>query len=69
MDGWHIHYNPKPIPNRRHDWDYWHDDCDDGNGLHGTAASRQDAEMAIVEAEEDRVGSGLGAYRVEERKE
>jgi hypothetical protein len=55
MDGWHIHYNPKPIPDRRHDWDYWHDDCDDGNGLHGTAASRQDAEMAIVEAEEDRV--------------
>ena len=41
--GWHIEYNPKPIPDRRHDWDYWHDDAE----TCGTAASKQEAEMAI----------------------
>lgn len=37
---WHVKYNPKPIPDRRWDWDYWHDDYDycgetGSNGLSG----------------------------------
>lgn len=45
-DGWHIEKNTKPIPDRRYDWDFWHDDydgCDGGNGLAGEAASFDDA--------------------------
>ena len=44
--GWHIRYNPKPMPDRRYDYDYWHDDYDgviDGNGLCGVAESVQAA--------------------------
>lgn len=26
--GHHLMYDPKPIPDRRHDWDWWHDDYD-----------------------------------------
>ena len=47
--GWHVEYDPKPIPDRRHDYNYWHDDCDgvpDGNHLCGTAES---VEAAIAE--------------------
>lgn len=47
--GWHVEYNQKPMPDRRHDYDYWHDDYDgapDGNGLCGTADS---VEAAIAE--------------------
>ena len=38
--GYYVERNPKPIPTRRHDWDYWPEDYDgpeDGRG--GTAAS------------------------------
>ena len=56
--GWHIEKNLKPIPDRRHDYDFWHDDCDadiDGsNGLAGTAANFDDAAKQIAEIEAER---------------
>ena len=51
MGEWHIEYNPKPIPDRQHDWDFWHDDHDGENGLCGTAASEGDAKEQIAEME------------------
>jgi hypothetical protein len=51
-DGWHIEYNLKPIPDRRHDYDFWHEDYDgvkDGNHLAGTAESIPDAMDQITE--------------------
>jgi hypothetical protein len=50
-NGWHVEYNPKPIPDRRFDWDFWHDDNDIDNGLCGTAASKKDAIEQINEVE------------------
>lgn len=52
--GWHIDKNPKPIPDRRHDYDFYHNDydgADGGNGLAGTAANLEDAVKQIVEIE------------------
>lgn len=56
-NGWHIQLNPKPIPDRSHDFDYYHDDYDHcsiegGNGLCGTASSRDDAIEQILELEQ-----------------
>ena len=54
--GWHIEYNPKPIPYRGCDYDYWHDDHDGGdagNGLCGTAASVEDAISEIIDIEDE----------------
>lgn len=56
--GWHIEKNPKSIPDRRHDYDFWHDDydgADGGNGLAGTAASFDDAARQIAEIEAERI--------------
>jgi hypothetical protein len=53
--GWHIEKNVKPIPDRRFDYDFWHDDydgADGGNGLAGTASSIDDALRQISEIEE-----------------
>ena len=55
--GWHIEKNMKPIPDRRHDYDFWHDDydgADDGNGLCGTAGSIVDAMEQIAEIERNK---------------
>lgn len=55
-DGWHIVYSPKPIPDRRHDYDFWHDNydgADGGNGLCGTASSVGDAIEQIKEIEQE----------------
>lgn len=42
-EGWHIEYNPKPVPPRLGvDWDFWHDDNDGDNGLFGTGSSFED---------------------------
>lgn len=58
--GWHIEYNPKPIPSRSFDWDFWHDDYDYSYPdstisaqLAGTASSREDAaeQIRIIELE------------------
>lgn len=53
-NGWHIQKNPKPVPNRKHDYDFWHDDydgTDGGNGLAGTASNEDDALRQIEEIE------------------
>lgn len=55
-NGWHIDYSPKPIPDSRYDYDFYHDDydgADGGNGLSGTASSVEDAMNQITEIEED----------------
>ena len=52
--GWNVKRNPKPIPDHSHDWDYWHDDVDDENGLCGTAPNHWAALRAIEEIENDR---------------
>ena len=49
--GWHIERNMKPIPDRRFDFDFWHDDHDGDNGLCGTAASYADAVDQINDIE------------------
>lgn len=48
-EGWNISYNPKPIPNRSFDYDFYHDDYDGENGLCGNAASVEDAIEQIKE--------------------
>lgn len=50
LSGWNIQKNVKPMPDRNHDYDFWHDDydgVDDGNGLCGTASSFEDAANQI----------------------
>lgn len=51
--GWHISHNPKPIPIRTHDYDFWNDNVDIGNGLSGTASSYRDAVAQIKEIDYD----------------
>ena len=51
-NGWFIEHNPKPIPDRSYDWDFWHDNYYGTNGLCGTAASREDALEQIYDMEE-----------------
>lgn len=58
--GFRIYHDPKPIPDRRHDWEYAHEDYDgapDSNDdRHGTAASLEAAKAAIdsmLEVEDD----------------
>jgi hypothetical protein len=48
-EGWHIKYNPKPIPDRSHDFDVWHDDLENI----WTAASREDGLYRIEEIEKE----------------
>ena len=52
-NGWHVEYRPTPIPIRAFDWHFWHDDCDDENGLSGFASSEADAEEQISVIEEE----------------
>ena len=55
--GWYIEKNVKPIPDRQHDYDFWHadyDGADGGNGLCGTATSIVDAMEQIAAIEEER---------------
>ncbi len=54
--GWHIQYNPKPIPLRGHDWDFWHDEVDNDSRLCGTAGSEEGAKLAIMEKQAERHG-------------
>jgi len=48
-----IQKNMKPIPDRRHDWDFWHDDYDgvpdSADCRAGTAASEEDCKALIDE--------------------
>lgn len=51
-DGWNIEKNKKPIPDRNHGYDFWHDNydgADGGNGLCGTASGVEDAIKQIRE--------------------
>jgi len=52
-NGWNISYWKKPIPDRRHDFDFTHDDFDGENGLCGTAKSIYDAVEQIKEIESE----------------
>jgi len=54
LDGWTIEYNPKPIPSTDIDWDYYHEDCDEENGLSGSTSSYSAAIFAIFDIEEER---------------
>lgn len=36
---WVISYDPKPIPDRKHNWDFVHQDYGGENGLSGTGES------------------------------
>lgn len=49
--GWKIVRNQKPIPSKKHDYDFVHPDCDIDNSLYGTAESVQDAKNQIDEIE------------------
>ena len=56
--GWTITRDPKPIPDRRFDWDYIHEDydgADGGNGLCGSAASYEEAIKEIKEIEDETI--------------
>lgn len=54
-DGWHIYYDPPPIPDRRFDWHFYHDNYDGtqdegpADWRHGDAAS-YDACVEEIEA-------------------
>ena len=52
--GWTVSYNPKPIPDRSFDWDYVHDDYDEGSDLCGAVAHLVTAIMEIEEIEENK---------------
>lgn len=55
--GWHIAYDPPPIPTRNCDWHFWHDDYDgapDANdSRYGYAPSLEAAKTEIDEREDD----------------
>ncbi len=54
--GWCVRFNPKPMPDRSHDYDFWHEDydgADGGNGLSGTASSHLDAVNQINDVMEN----------------
>ena len=49
-----IEWNPKPIPNRKHDWDWVHEDYDGpGDKRCGTAASAAVAKVEIDNLEDN----------------
>jgi len=55
-EGWNVDRDVKPIPDRRFDFNYWHEDhdgSDGGDGLAGTASSVEDAVEQIKEIEKD----------------
>lgn len=50
-NGWNIAKEAKPIPDRRFDFDFWHDDHEGDSNLCGTAANKADAVEQIKEIE------------------
>jgi len=48
IDEWTITYNPKPIPDRRFDYDVVHKDYDEDNNLFFYAASIEEAKQGIT---------------------
>jgi hypothetical protein len=52
--GYNIAHNPKPIPVRQFDWDFWHDDYDgEGDNRCGSASSEDDAKLMIDDIEDE----------------
>ncbi len=48
--GYHIQHNPKPVPWRGDDWDFWHEDYGGpGDDRHGTAGTGAACVQAIDE--------------------
>lgn len=54
-EGWRVQFNPKPIPDRQFDYDFWHEDADDQNGLHGNAPSVEAAAVEAIEMHRERI--------------
>lgn len=52
-EGWHIRKDMKPIPDRRYDYDFWHDEYDIGTNLCGNASDVDDAIHQINEIIKD----------------
>lgn len=50
---WVIDYNPKSIPDRSFDYDFWHTNHDGENYLCGTGSSVEDCLEQINEIEEN----------------
>jgi hypothetical protein len=50
---WTIEYSPKPIPDRRFDYDIVHDDYEPGNGLCSSVDSIESAMLEIQRMEEE----------------
>lgn len=53
---WHIIYDPKPIPVRAFDWEFYHDDHDgtpETDHLCGLASSEEAARQAIEDIEHE----------------
>lgn len=51
---WRIEHDPKPIPDRRHDWNFVHRDFDGpGDRRCGTGSSPDDCVEQIHEVEDD----------------
>ena len=48
---WTIEYNPKPIADRSHDYDFWHKSVDIDNPACGTAPSSEDAIRQIMDGD------------------
>jgi hypothetical protein len=61
--GWHIEFNPPPIPSRNCDWQFWHDDFDgaedSGDNRCGSAESLEAAKAEIDEREAEAVTIGF----------
>jgi len=50
-EGWSFEFNPKPIPDRSMDWDFWHSEYDGENELSGTGSSIEDCIAQIEDME------------------
>lgn len=52
--GYHIQYDPKPIPTRNFDYDFWHEDYDGPEDRrNGNAGSVRDCMIEIDDRIED----------------
>ena len=64
---WRIEKNPKPIPDRTHDWDFWRDGYVDLDApWQGTASSVDDAIRQIDEMMDEEDGAeGFEGYELD----
>ena len=49
-----ITYDPKPIPNRNHDWEATHNDYDPPDARHFTGRSLEDVWAQVIEYNEEK---------------